>query len=244
MFLSIQRKAQRKHHSGSDHTTTATPLYHDPPIHPQPTLSQMDIARAAAATTKLSRRPSQSSRVFISYHAEDSDNVFTILLSVLSSQGVKVFDPFTDLAHPSKAEMAAAVGASKLMIAVLSPNYFASEFCCVEARAAQEAGITIIPVYDANKWSHLIMTWRDQDTATSDQSLRRAVYATNIVPVVYTPNQAGTIQTFFEKIDQRCPGVLPPKSTRSEYHNPRAFQHRLAPQPSTHLHPFTWLPCP
>mmetsp|Transcript_99089 Transcript_99089/g.137642 ORF Transcript_99089/g.137642 Transcript_99089/m.137642 type:complete len:86 (-) Transcript_99089:1060-1317(-) len=67
------------------------------------------------------------------------------------------------------------------MLAVVSPDYFHSDECCAEVAAAVEAGITIIPVYDGDRFTcdaddSEVMQWSGSDTTHSTPELRHHVY--------------------------------------------------------------------
>lgn len=150
--------------------------------------------------------------VFISHANDDSANVFKLVLSTLQARGLDVFDPIK-LVDPGIPEMESRVAASDLMIAVLSPKYFESEYCCAEAAAAVRAGVTIIPVYDGDKWHHRaeeseVLAWRDVETLHSTAALRNHVYSGNLVRVIDTQNQGVAVNDLFLAISLRCSSDL------------------------------------
>ena len=94
-------------------------------------------------------RGPKAHHVFISYTANEMDPVFEALLSTLSAMDLNVFNQRRDLAgvEVNKAEMQAHAMGSKVVLPLLSPGYFDSEWCRAEVEAAAEAGVPIVPVY-------------------------------------------------------------------------------------------------
>ena len=104
--------------------------------------------------------PTRARRPFLRapwYQSEYTD-VFLSLHLALNSMGagLNVFNQIRDLAKAdvNKEIMQEHARNSKVVLALLSPNYFNSKWCRYELIAAQEAGVPIVPVYSGFKDSY------------------------------------------------------------------------------------------
>lgn len=113
--------------------------------------SHAALAIAVAHAEHAQAEELRGKRIFISYSSVDSDDVFKLLLSSLGVAGFDVFDPI-NLVNPSRAEMQAEVQKSKVLIAVLSPGYFESQWCCAEAMAGQSPTYLRLTVKGVIAW--------------------------------------------------------------------------------------------
>lgn len=152
--------------------------------------------------------------VFISYKASQSKATFIMLLPALTFKGYRVFDPIT-FVNPNSQAMQRQVKKSHAIIAVLSPDYFKSKWCCIEAGQAARSGIPIIPVYDGDKYSlEEVMSWRDIPTLFdpdhvlgNGKPVRTAVYSRNLVRVVDSQGQLTAISKLIRRIEEHCPSL-------------------------------------
>lgn len=92
--------------------------------------------------------------VFISHASkDDSLDVYRAVNAFLAAKDKHIFNPATDLSHAervNKRAMQDAVRRSRLVVAALSAEFFASEWCEAEIAAAKEAGIKVVPVYSGD----------------------------------------------------------------------------------------------
>ena len=78
--------------------------------------------------------------------------VYDGLLSTLTALGVNVFNSKRDLAgtQVSKEEMVAHAQGSKVVLALISANYFASKWCRIELEGAAKGGVPVVPVFSSS----------------------------------------------------------------------------------------------
>lgn len=150
-------------------------------------------------------------QIFISY-AKESSNAFKIILAALAMKGFEVFDPI-NFVDPSHETMAAEVQRSCLVLSIVCPAYFKSMYCSTEARAALDGKITIIPVFDGDKYTHSpessqVLGWKDEDSPEFDAEARKYVFKQNLVRGVDTCDQKRALETLIARILKFAPQAL------------------------------------
>ena len=109
--------------------------------------------------------PEQS--MFISHCTQDEGmQLFNTAEMFFAEKGVRVFNPTTEFQkiEASTSAMVAAVQASQVVLAALSPKLFTSKWCLAELAAAHEANIPVVPVFAGDFCSnHQIGLWVDGD---------------------------------------------------------------------------------
>ena len=139
--------------------------------------------------------------VFISHKANESKHVFQALLMQFASRGLRVFNPDKDLqgSTPTKDVMTAVARNSKVLLALLSPSFFNSEWCRAEVEAAAQAGVPIIPVYAGSAYSRTqIMQLKQGGSAAVNAAFRE-----NLIDVHNTDHPAGVLADIENNIINR-----------------------------------------
>ena len=145
--------------------------------------------------------------VFISYQSEYTD-VFLSLHLALNSMGagLNVFNQMRDLAKAdvNKEIMQEHARNSKVVLALLSPNYFNSKWCRYELIAAQEAGVPIVPVYSGFKDSYpALLQLNDELREDAEKGPAvKAAFAQNLVDV-HNPEHAESVTRHLREITDR-----------------------------------------
>ena len=94
--------------------------------------------------------------VFVSHATKDGKGVFEAVRAYMDGKDLKVFNPTTMLAHvekPSTAAMQDYARRSKIVLAVLSEEFFKSKWCQAEIYAAMEAGKKVVPVFAGDDYN-------------------------------------------------------------------------------------------
>jgi hypothetical protein len=113
----------------------------------------VDQEMGAVNLSKVTANSSKTAHdIFISYRSEDMDQVYNSLLTRLSEKGLNVFNSKRDLAGApvTKDIMEQHAAGSVVLLALVSPGYFDSEWCRYEAISAKNAFVPIIPVYSGD----------------------------------------------------------------------------------------------
>jgi len=146
--------------------------------------------------------------VFISYQSEASTDVFLSLHLALNSmgEGLNVFNQMRDLAKAdvNKEIMQEHARNSKVVLALLSPNYFDSKWCRYELIAAQEAGVPIVPVFSGYKDSYpALLQLNDELREDAEKGPAvKAAFAQNLVDV-HNPEHAESVTRHLREITER-----------------------------------------
>ena len=138
---------------------------------------------------------------------DEMSGVFETLLSTLSGWGLNVFNQKRDLAGApvNKAAMKAHAVGSKVVMALLSPRFFDSEWCRAEVEAAAEAGVPIVPVYSGDDYTAdtlLAIMKKERPHAEKGHAVK-AVFQENIIDVHNPAHNAQCISDIKEKIVYR-----------------------------------------
>ena len=149
------------------------PLTEQPPAHyaPPPPLApapapaiapssvELDVASASIITddTKFD--------LFVSHckRTEASEDRAIWVSDVAEGEGLKVFFDRSDLTEITKEELHRSVAASKVLVTILDPYTFDSEWVCLENEWALQAGRPVIGLYDGDRfrWSQ-IAKWKEE----------------------------------------------------------------------------------
>ena len=108
--------------------------------------------------------------------------------------GIHVFNPTTALQHgkPSKQLMQEHVKKSKLLMVLVSPSYFDSEWCRAEVEAAMEANVLTVPVYSGDDYT--LRAMQDLINSEDHKEIRKFVFSQNLVDVNNTAFSLETIR--------------------------------------------------
>lgn len=107
------------------------------------------------AAPKLKVNREKNYDIFISFSNKDMETVATSLIGMLDMLGYKVFNQKRDFAgvQVSKAQMQEFAKNSTVVLALVSPQYFDSQWCRAQVEAADENGVPIVPVYSSANYS-------------------------------------------------------------------------------------------
>ena len=123
--------------------------------------------------------------IFISYHSRESDATFTALMGTFKVLGYKVFNQKRDLAghDVNLAEMQRHAADSRLVLALLSPCYFASIWCRGELEAAASARVPIVPVFSGEDFTRKsILALKDKADPTTFAAVK-AAFMENLIDI-------------------------------------------------------------
>lgn len=88
---------------------------------------------------------------FLSYKQEDQNDGAVQMLYTLLPKGKSWLDKFAD--DRSKDGMVTGVKESDVFVAIISPRYFSSYFCCLEMHTALSEGKRILVVWNQSKFT-------------------------------------------------------------------------------------------
>jgi hypothetical protein len=109
-------------------------------------LDRLHVVEGQKTTTQQDKQPAASASVFISYSHRDS-RIVSILAEQLSAAGVEVSSDMSLQVGASFSEVLVdAIGQSDLVIAVVSPDYLASDWAQAELAAALSAHRRVLPI--------------------------------------------------------------------------------------------------
>lgn len=162
-------------------------------------------AAAAAADLSHPSSPEREHDIFVSFRSDEGAEIIRNVTATFEPLGLKVFNPVLQLKDPSAEEMRRHVSRSRVCVVVITAKYFESKWCCIEALAAMEANVPIIPVYDGTKYLYAHgppndrnpMYWKAEhpgyhSLAKGDegQALRNFVFRRNLLPATSDVDQA------------------------------------------------------
>jgi len=97
----------------------------------------------------LSRYGNRKRTYFLSYKQNDGNDGAVQMLANLLGTGSVWFDKYAT--DRSETGMVNGVTSQDIFVAILSPNYFQSKFCCLEMRTALKMGKPVLVVWNQSK---------------------------------------------------------------------------------------------
>ena len=97
----------------------------------------------------LSRYGNRKRTYFLSYKQNDGNDGAVQMLAILLGTGSVWFDKYAT--DRSETGMVNGVTSQDIFVAILSPNYFQSKFCCLEMRTALKMGKPVLVVWNQSK---------------------------------------------------------------------------------------------
>ena len=101
-------------------------------------------------TRFLKQRSNRSRSYFLSYKQDDKNDGAVSMLYSLLPKGSAWFDKYAD--DKSEKGMVTGVTESDIFVAIVSPNYFSSSFCCLEMHTALTQGKPVLVVWNQSKF--------------------------------------------------------------------------------------------
>jgi len=137
-----------------------------------PSLSASAAAPAASsystgttsANNKLSGIAEPTYELFVSHckRTESSEDRAIWVSDIAEGEGLSVFFDRSDLTQITKEKLRESIEASRVVVTILDPYTFDSEWVCLENEWARDAGIPVVGMYDGDKfrWEQ-IAKWKE-----------------------------------------------------------------------------------
>ena len=158
--------------------------------------------------------------VFLSYYDKEQGEVFDSLLQRLKLLDLEVFNQKRDLAGATVnlAAMQQHVSGSRLVLALLSPNYFTSKWCRGELEAAHAAGVPIVPCFSGEHYVRKnILALNDRSDAETAAAVN-AAFGENLIDVNNGDHSDQVTSDLKEKIVGRFFGTSADSSSARPKH--------------------------